>query len=73
MSRPLLHMHLRRLQAAGLVESSLELSAEGKAMNYLSVVPFTLLLTPERVAEAVVTLTISGGDIGSDGGQEEKR
>jgi DNA-binding transcriptional ArsR family regulator len=29
-SRPLLHMHLQRLEAVGLVVGSLELSEEGK-------------------------------------------
>src|SRR4051812_444757 len=57
MSRPLLHMHLRRLQAAGLIESSLEISPDGKAMNYVSVAPFTLSLTPQTIVEAVRTLT----------------
>jgi DNA-binding transcriptional ArsR family regulator len=58
MSRPLLHMHLRRLEAAGLVRGTLTLSEEkGKAMRYFEVVPFALHLTPERIAEAVQTLT----------------
>ncbi len=33
-SRPLLHMHLQRLEAAGLVAGTLELSEDGKAMKY---------------------------------------
>jgi DNA-binding transcriptional ArsR family regulator len=57
MSRTLLHMHLRRLQAAGLVSSTLELSADGKAMNFLSVTPFAIGLTPDSIAGAVETLT----------------
>jgi DNA-binding transcriptional ArsR family regulator len=58
MSRPLLHMHLRRLEAAGLVRGTLTLSEEeGKAMRYFEVTPFLLYLTPERIAEAVRTLT----------------
>ena len=32
-SRPLLHMHLQRLEAAGLVVGNLELSDDGKAMK----------------------------------------
>jgi DNA-binding transcriptional ArsR family regulator len=57
MSRPLLHMHLRRLEAAGLVSGTLVLSEEdGKAMRYFEVIPFTLNLTPERIAEAAQTL-----------------
>jgi DNA-binding transcriptional ArsR family regulator len=57
MSRPLLHMHLQRLEAAGLVTGVLELSEDGKAMKYFQVTPFALSLTPERIAEAVKTLT----------------
>jgi len=56
-SRPLLHMHLQRLEAAGLVRGVLELSEDGKAMKYFQVTPFALSLTPERIAEAVKTLT----------------
>lgn len=56
-SRPLLHLHLQKLEQAGLVTSSLELSADGKALNYVSAVPFALVLTPEAVAAAVQSLT----------------
>lgn len=55
-SRPLLHMHLQRLEAVGLVTSSLELSADGKAMNYFEIAPFALNLTPELIARAAQTL-----------------
>jgi|SRR5690625_4205279 len=57
MSRPLLYMHLKRMESAGLVESKLELSADGKAMNYFSITPFVLHLTPEWIAQAADTLT----------------
>ncbi|MFL5758624.1 MAG: ArsR/SmtB family transcription factor [Thermomicrobiales bacterium] len=56
-SRPLLHMHLQRLEAAGLVIGMLELSEDGKAMKYFQVTPFALQLTPERITNAVKTLT----------------
>lgn len=55
-SRPLLHMHLQRLEAVGLVRSSLELSADGKAMNYFEIAPFALNLTPDLIARAAQTL-----------------
>ena len=55
-SRPLLHMHLQRLEAVGLVTSSLELSAEGKAMKYFEIAPFALRLTPRIIAHAAQTL-----------------
>lgn len=67
MSRPLLHMHLQRLEAAGLVVGSLELSAGGKATRYFEVASFAYELTPGSIAEAVSTLTkdterkVSGG------------
>ena len=57
LSRPLLHMHLRRLEAAGLVSGTLELSEEGKAMKYYEVTPFALRLTPEAIAKAAQTLS----------------
>jgi ArsR family transcriptional regulator len=53
LSRPLVHMHLQRLEAAGLITGTLELSEDGKAMKYYEVTPFTLTLTPERIAEFV--------------------
>lgn len=62
MSRPLVHMHLQRLEAAGLVSGTLELSDEGKAMKYFEVTPFVLQLTPERIAEAVRSLGESQAD-----------
>lgn len=56
-SRPLLHMHLRRLEAAGLIVGSLELSEEGKAMKYYEVADFDLHLTASALVEAAKTLT----------------
>src|ERR671935_1595814 len=56
-SRPLLHMHLQRLEAAGLVIGKLELSADGKAMKFYEVADFDLHLTASAVAETVRTLT----------------
>jgi ArsR family transcriptional regulator len=59
-SRPLVHMHLKRLEEAGLVAGRLELSDDGKALKYFDVVPFTLTLTPETFITAVETLTEKG-------------
>jgi DNA-binding transcriptional ArsR family regulator len=56
-SRPLLHLHLQKLQDAGLVTSQLELSQDGKALNYFEVANFALHLTPAAVADAAKTLT----------------
>lgn len=56
-SRALLQVHLKKLEAAGLVTSTLEVSEDGKAMNYYEVVPFAVDLTPETVERASATLT----------------
>jgi len=56
-SRPLLHMHLQRLEAVGLIVGSLELSADGKAMKYYEVADFDLHLTAATLAQAAQTLT----------------
>ena len=53
MSRPLLYMHLDRLEKAGLVTGQLELSEDGKAMKYFELAPFELQLTAEKITEAV--------------------
>lgn len=60
-SRPLLHMHLQRLEAAGLVVSKLELSEDGKAMRYFEAVDPGLQLSLEAIQEAVRTLSAEGG------------
>ena len=57
MSRPLLHMHLQRLEAAGLIAGTLELSEDGKAMKYFEVIPFEINLTPERIVELAQTIS----------------
>jgi predicted transcriptional regulator len=50
-SRPLLIMHLKKLEDANLVRSRLELSGEGKAMRYYEVVNFDMHLTPEFISK----------------------
>ncbi|WP_245627467.1 ArsR/SmtB family transcription factor [Actinomadura oligospora] len=56
-SRPLLQVHLRKLEAAGLVTGNVEVSPEGKAMKFYEIAPFRLELTPEAVRRAVRTLS----------------
>jgi DNA-binding transcriptional ArsR family regulator len=53
MSRPLLYMHLDRLEKAALVTGSLELSEDGKAMKYFELVPFEVRVTAETVVRAL--------------------
>jgi predicted transcriptional regulator len=55
-SRPLLHLHLNKLEEAGLVTSQLELSADGKALNYFEVSAFHLELTPAFIAARAASL-----------------
>lgn len=55
-SRPLLHLHLQKLEAAGLVSSKLELSPEGKALNYFEVTRFAIEITPASISKAIATL-----------------
>jgi predicted transcriptional regulator len=56
-SRPLLHLHLQKLEDAGLVTSRLELSRDGKALNYFEVSNFGFELTPSAIADAAKSLT----------------
>lgn len=56
-SRPLLHLHLQRLEEVGLVTSKLELSHDGKALNYFEVADFAFELTPAAIVKAARTLT----------------
>jgi predicted transcriptional regulator len=56
-SRALLQVHLRKLEAAGLVSASIEVSADGKAMKFYEVAPFALNLTPESIMTAARTLS----------------
>ena len=55
-SRALLQVHLRKLQAAGLVSADIEVSQDGKAMKFYQVTPFALQLTPYTIMVAVRTL-----------------
>jgi predicted transcriptional regulator len=55
-SRALLQVHLRKLEAAGLVKAAIEVSEDGKAMKFYEVTPFALQLTPETIMVATQTL-----------------
>lgn len=62
LSRPLLQMHLTKLEAAGLVTGRLELSGDGKAMKFYTLAPFALTLTAAVIAEAAATLRGRGDE-----------
>ncbi len=59
LSRPLLHLHLKKLSDAGLVRSHLELSADSKALSYFEVTNFFYELSPATIAEAAKSLTLT--------------
>src|SRR5262245_11478591 len=54
LSRPLLYMHLERLEKAGLVTGQLELSEDGKAMKFFELAPFDLHLTVDTIVAALL-------------------
>ncbi|HUQ40288.1 MAG TPA: winged helix-turn-helix domain-containing protein, partial [Acidimicrobiales bacterium] len=56
LGRPLVHMHLQRLEAAGLVKGQLELSEDGRAMKYFEIVSFRVEVTPAAVVAAAARL-----------------
>jgi predicted transcriptional regulator len=56
-SRALLQVHLRKLEAAGLVSAVIEVSEDGKAMKFYEVTPFAIELTPKEIMAAATTLT----------------
>jgi|SRR5579872_4520342 DNA-binding transcriptional ArsR family regulator len=63
MSRPLLYMHLDKLEKAGLVAGQLELSADGKAMKYFELAPFDLHLNAETIITALRNGSAKGDDV----------
>lgn len=57
-SRALLQVHLRKLEAAGLVSADIEVSEDGKAMKFYEVTPFAVNLTPKTIMVAARSLSI---------------
>ncbi len=55
-SRPLLHMHLQKLEAAGVVVGRMEVSEDGKAMRYVEVTDFAQHLDAATLARAASSL-----------------
>ena len=72
MSRPLLYLHLQKLEAAGIIRGSLELSSDGKAMKYFNLVPFELRVTAETVINALAGDN-GGADAPALGSEESDR
>ena len=67
-SRALLQVHLRKLEAAGLVSAAIEVSEDGKAMKFYEVTPFALQLTPKTIMVTVRSLG-ANSDLEAEAGQ----
>ena len=61
LSRPLLYLHLGKLETAGFVSGELELSKDGKAMKYYELKPFSLKIDASTIAAAVKRAGPAGG------------
>jgi DNA-binding transcriptional ArsR family regulator len=57
MSRPLLYMHLTKLEEAGFVVGHLEMSDDGKAMKFFELEPFELSINATTIHRAVTATT----------------
>jgi DNA-binding transcriptional ArsR family regulator len=55
MSRPLLYMHLTKLEEAGFVTGQLELSDDGKALKCFELNPFSLTIDVQSIVAAVAS------------------
>ena len=53
LSRPLLYLHLEKLETAGFVSSKLELASDGKAMKYYELRDFDVRITPASIVKAL--------------------
>ena len=58
MSRPLLYMHLKKLEEADLVTSSYEISDSGKTMKFYELRDFSLVFGSQLLAELSPTIPI---------------
>ena len=58
-SRPLLYMHLKKLEAAGLVSGQHEISESGKATKYYERKVFQIDLTSELLARLAEEIPIA--------------
>lgn len=57
-SRPLLYMHLKKLEEAKLVDSTMEVSDSGKAMKYYALQKFELNISQDTVKEIAAGIII---------------
>ena len=57
-SRPLLYMHLKKLEEAGLVTGSYEISNMGKSMRYFELMAFDIHISPDILAELAMDICV---------------
>ena len=58
MSRPLLYMHLKKLEEAAIVTGSYEISETGKSMRYFEINSFDIHLTPKLLTTLAATIPV---------------
>jgi len=58
MSRPLLYMHLKKLEEAAVITGSYEISETGKSMKYYEIKHFDIHLTPELLKTLSKTISV---------------
>jgi len=58
-SRPLLYMHLKKLEAAGLITGHAEISSSGKATKYYEALDFEFVVNPYLLTALSETIPIN--------------
>ena len=58
MSRPLLYMHLKKLEEAAIITGSYEISETGKSMKYYEIKSFDIHLTAELLTSLSTTISV---------------
>ena len=65
-SRPLLYMHLKKLETARLVTSTMEISKSGKAIKYYTLEKFGLQITKKLLHELSENIVIESPEKNAD-------
>jgi predicted transcriptional regulator len=55
MSRPLLYMHLAKLEEAGFISGKLKLSDDGRAFKYFEIKPFNIIIDINAIRSAIAS------------------
>ncbi len=61
-SRPLLYLHLRKLEQAKLIKGNHEISVDGKAMKYYEIQNFDININPDMLSELSKSVTIKNSE-----------